>query len=109
MRHDHVDVACLTDHVGGDELGAGVRDPVRDQHEAPVVPEPGPADGMLVVIDPDRQAIAERVEERQRALLEVLAAGERHVDHRDAASSRRRRQLSRLLDEHHVHGGFLTL
>jgi hypothetical protein len=64
---------------------------------------------VLVVVDPDRQPIAERLEEWERALLEVLSAGEGHVYDRHAPARRRGRQVARLLDEEDVHGRFLTL
>ena len=108
MRNDHVDRPRLAHHLGRHQLRAGVRDPIRNQHEPRVLAEPRPAERVLVVIDPDGEAISERLDERARALLEVLTGRKRHVDHRHPALGRRGRQVPGLLDEHHFHAVVLT-
>ena len=57
---------------------------------------------MLMMIDPDRQPIAERLEKRHRRFFEIVSAGEGHVHHRHAPF-RRSGQVSRLFDEDHAH------
>ena len=103
VRHDRVDRAGALDDVASHQLGAGVRVAVRHQAESRIAAHARPADRVLVVIDPDGEAIAESLEEREGHLLEILAAGEGDVEHRDAALGRSGKAAG-LLDEHHAHG-----
>ena len=100
---DGIDGSGALDHLLGDQLGARVGIAVRNQAEARVPADARPPNGVLVVIDPDRQPSPQRIEERHRHLLEALPSGERDVEHRDTALGRRGESAG-LLDEHHAHG-----
>ena len=102
VRDDRVHLARSRHDFGRHQLGTGVRLAIGDEQEARVVAHPGPSDRMLVMVDPDRQAVAHRVEKGDGDLFEVVPARERHVEHGDAAI-RSRREIAGLFDENDAH------